>query len=230
MFPHHCFQQTDKHHIGCHTQNAKLFMCRCCNLTHGLDCSDHYLKDVFHVHSDHKARKQEIDINLFSSLFESFGNDTEDTYDYEDEDLGGDEEEENIDYIDIKYADVNITDIEHLYNECKNRKLLPLHCFIERNNQAVTACECKRDINAENVHLCEFDSNAIWNKHPCDVTYEHNQIHYLEHTFHKLYCLSMFLIFLYLILLLIYIFSSKLKKCFRLNRIETRDEVFLFDD
>lgn len=199
-----CFSQQDKDHMTCNTKNKKLFECGCCNATDFRNCKVGYFKDVFHVHRNHTSKPLNSHINL-TEIFDSLS-DYYDDFEYEFE-----EYDSTIGDVGSKEANITITDLEHAFNECKEREILPLFCDVSRFDNETTFCECFRNFDNEIVPQTYYKTKGLWNEHICDVTPEMHTIMKLEESMHKIIIFNVVLVCLFFMLILFIYIIKKFK-------------------
>lgn len=193
-----CFNQEGMDHYECATRDKRLFKCICCNEKQIEDCKSHFYHHAFNIHKNHT--KQE---------FDEYG---EEYYDDEDDDEYTDASIYIEELKNNQYDDVNITDISHLYDECKERQYLPLHCFVKKNHTSKTYCDCSSDALGTSIDLTMFNSTGLWNDHACDVTYEQHTLLRIKQSLHNLFYLCMLVMIFFGLSLVVWYVLKKMKK------------------
>lgn len=189
MLIRHCFSHENKDYLECSTHDKKLFECVCCNNAEIDNCKSRIYKHAFNIHKNHSKIETE--------------------YDYDDD---YDDEIENPPHEYIYYDDVNITDLHHLYEECKERQYLPLLCSVEKNDTSTTICDCESDEKNQAIDSTHFNSSSIWNDHACDITTEYHKMAKLQQHIQNLSYLCIFLLVFFLVFLIIGYVIKRMKK------------------
>lgn len=209
MLVKHCFEKDDKSHLECVTHNKKLFRCHCCDSKELNDCSKEFYKNAMDFSENH----QSLELDSYEYDYQT---------DYEDQldpnYVFPSEEHKLVD-------DVNITDISHLFNECKERKYLPVHCYVNKNNQTMTICDCISTISNNAIDETFFNSSDLWTNHPCNVTSEYYAIEHYGIALHNMFLLCMSILILFIISVIGWFCIKKLTKYKKEARLD--DELSL---
>lgn len=214
MLIDYCFSHKDYNHLECATNNKKVFLCQCCEHLHMDGCIQGYYKHALNIHKNHTKRKKHGKDYLDSHQDMFYSLDDDDYYDDEDD-------------IEMRDEEVEIINIDHLFNECEAKNYLPLNCFVVRNSSTTTICDCVSEREEKGFWLNYFNSSGLWSKYPCNITYEYDKIAKIHASVQSTFHLCIILMVLFLLFLIIALIFKKIMKNFQLNQEE--DEIPLVE-
>lgn len=179
-----CFEVEKKKFWNCQTSDQEIYQCNCCNYTGNENCRDRFFGHSLLFHSPHMPSK----IHPAYELGDYYENEKEEK------------------------DEIEIQNLQHLFQECKLRSHLPLWCDIESEYLNVSTCGCTIKAGEQHLETVYFNKSDIWNAYSCEFTKEHNLLLRSEYTYIMHFRLLIAFIIIILLNLIGYFIFKKMKK------------------